>query len=163
MSSLQHEVTVLGLGNEIMGDDAVGLRMWDGLREARPNDANFVYGGIAGLELVPDVMDAHRLLVLDAVSPSRRAQQPGEIVVLHDEEIPQFLRTSLSAHQLGLIDLLGAARLAGHVPEHVSVVGIVVDDVDLRVGISDLPKASIAAAVEAASTELTRLREHTIQ
>ncbi|MDR0431898.1 MAG: hydrogenase maturation protease, partial [Bifidobacteriaceae bacterium] len=61
-------ITVLGVGNPIMSDDAVGLALLERLEQQRPDPRiEYVDGGTGGLELLPVVQDAQRLLILDAV------------------------------------------------------------------------------------------------
>ncbi|MEP7091833.1 MAG: hydrogenase maturation protease, partial [Nocardioidaceae bacterium] len=107
--------TVLGIGNPIMGDDGIGIALLEALMAAglrRPVD--FVDGGTIGMSLLPAVEDAGSLLVLDAVAGSG---PPGTVVRLEGDQLPRFLRTKLSPHQVGLLDVLVAARLRGTDPD----------------------------------------------
>ncbi|MDR1767668.1 MAG: hydrogenase maturation protease [Propionibacteriaceae bacterium] len=145
-------VTVLGVGNPIMGDDAVGLEVLKALRETRGDDGvEYVDGGTAGMELIPVVQDASRLLVLDAVV----GDVPGAVVRLSGDQLPRLLSAKkLSPHQVGLLDVLTSARLLGGEPEMVEVVGVAPESVELRVGMSQCVAAAIDEAVAAASAVL---------
>ncbi|PRQ10982.1 hydrogenase maturation protease [Corynebacterium sp. 13CS0277] len=101
-------------------------------------------GGTAGMELLPLIQDADCLLLLDAV---RGPGDPGTVVELHGDQIPRLLNTSLSPHQVGLLDLLAAARLLGHEPRSVAVVGIVAESCELGVGLS----APVARSIDEAA------------
>ena len=156
-------ITVLGVGNPIMGDDGTGLELLASLEKAcrdvmyapdgspvprTVNDIEFVDGGTGGMELLPVVQDADRLLVLDAVA----GRTPGQVMVLSGDQIPRLLATKLSPHQVGLLDIFAAARLLGREPGTVMVVGIVPELVDLQLGLTPvvsqaLPEAT-ARAVE---------------
>lgn len=145
-------VTVLGVGNPIMGDDGIGLELLALLREARPDArVEFVDGGTSGMELVPVVQDAWRLLVLDAVASGG---PPGAAVRIGGDQVPRLLAAKLSPHQVGLLDVLAAARLLGREPDVVEVVGVVPTDVDLRVGLSPEAAAGVADAVALAGQVL---------
>ena len=63
------ETLVLGLGNILLGDEGVGVRVIECLLERHdfPEGVRVVDGGTLGLELLPYVEDASRLLVVDAV------------------------------------------------------------------------------------------------
>jgi len=142
-------ITVLGVGNPIMGDDGVGLELLAALRAARPGPGiDYVDGGTGGMELVPVVQDATRLLILDAVA----GDTPGQVVRLDGDQIPRLLATKLSPHQVGLLDVFAAARLLGREPSQVAVVGIVPESVDLRVGLSDVVAGAVAEAARLAAT-----------
>ncbi|QAY64142.1 hydrogenase maturation protease [Xylanimonas allomyrinae] len=129
-------VTVLGIGNPIMADDGTGLALAERLSRSCAGDprVEVVDGGTGGMELVPVVQDAERLLVLDAVA----GPVPGTVVHLTGDQVPRLLATKLSPHQVGLLDVLAAARLLGREPRQVEVVGVVPEVVDLRLGLSDV-------------------------
>lgn len=152
-------VTVLGVGNTIMGDDGVGPALLARLAADRGNDARVEYvdGGIQGLALLPTVSDARTLLILDAVAPPAGGAAPGSVVRLGGDQVPRLLAAKLSPHQVGLLDVLTAARLLGREPARVEVVGVVPADVDLRVGLSAPVAAAVAAAVALASEVVDEL------
>ena len=175
-------ITVLGVGNPIMGDDGVGLeilhelkKIWNERTNAAADhqhsdhtdscctsDIEFVEGGTAGMELVPTVQEAHKLLILDAVEPAKAsamglahastdmAYPPGACVNISGDQVPRLLSTKMSPHQVGLLDVLTACRLLGTEPDDVRVVGIVPVSVDLRVGLSPKVQASVVPAARQA-------------
>ncbi|MEJ5928372.1 HyaD/HybD family hydrogenase maturation endopeptidase [Corynebacterium sp. H128] len=172
--SKQPRITVIGIGNPIMTDDAVGLAilrrlqggeedelawvpsrsftpMLDDAPQENPQAAKveFVDGGTSGMELLPLIQDAQNLLILDALAGPGKV---GDVVTLVGDQIPRLLNSKLSPHQVGLLDLLSAARLLGREPQRVGVVGIVVADTDLNVGMSPSVAAAIPEAVVAAET-----------
>ncbi|MEJ6019060.1 hydrogenase maturation protease [Corynebacterium sp. H113] len=110
-------------------------------------DVQFIDGGTCGMELLPIVQDAQYLLLLDAVTGPGA---PGSVVVREGDQVPRLLKAKLSPHQVGLLDLLAAARLLHNEPEHVAVVGIVAKSTELNVGLTEAAKASVAEAVQVA-------------
>lgn len=66
------------------------------------------------------------------------------------DQIPRLLAAKLSAHQVGLLDLLTAARLLGREPERVGVVGVVYESADMVVELSEAARAGIDKAVPVA-------------
>lgn len=144
-------VTVLGVGNTVMGDDGVGPALLERLvADGVDPRVTCVDGGTGGLALLPDVQDARRLLVLDAV----RGPTPGAVVHLTGDQLPRLLGGALSPHQVGLLDLLSAARLLGTEPERVEVVGVVPGSVAPRVGLSPAVAAALPAAAGTARAVL---------
>lgn len=142
-------VTVLGVGNPIMGDDGIGLELLTALQERLGADApvEFVDGGTGGMELLPVVQEAGRLLVLDAVA----GDEPGQVVRLSGSQLPRLMAAKLSPHQVGLLDVFAAARLLRSEPDQVEVVGVVPESVDLlRVGLSECVRGAIDEAVDQA-------------
>ena len=137
-------ITVLGVGNPIMGDDGIGLALLSAVRQARSDPrVNYVDGGTGGMELLPVVQDAGRLLVLDAVA----GPMPGAVARLGGDQVPRMLSSALSPHQVGLLDVFTAARLLGREPERIEVVGVTPESVELGLDLS--------APVSAALTEAT--------
>ncbi len=137
-------ITVMGVGNLIMGDDAIGLALLERLGEARTDPrVTYVDGATGGMELLPVVQDATRLLILDAVAGST----PGAVVSLSGDQVPRLLASKLSPHQVGLLDLFAAARMLGTEPKAVSVVGVVPENVDLALEMTPVVIAALDDAV----------------
>ncbi|MDR1293452.1 MAG: HyaD/HybD family hydrogenase maturation endopeptidase [Bifidobacteriaceae bacterium] len=146
-------VTVLGVGNPIMADDAIGLELVRRLAAVRPDPRiEYVDGGTGGMALVPVVTAADRLLVLDAVA----GPYPGAVVELSGDQLPRLLSSRLSPHQVGLLDVFAAARLLSSEPEEIAVVGIVPEDVSMRLGLTASVTAAVDGAVELAAQMLDR-------
>lgn len=103
---------VLGIGNILLHDDGVGVWAAEKLRcEFRfPESVTIIEGGTLGLDLLPHLDGVARLLIVDAV---RRGRAPGELVRLEGKEVPVVLGQKLSAHQVGVQDLLAGAQLMG--------------------------------------------------
>ena len=142
-----HPVTVLGVGNPIMGDDGAGLAILEALEEKCGDPrVEFVYGVTGGLELLPCVQDATRLLVLDAVAGS----EPGQVVRLTGDQLPRLLSSKLSPHQVGLLDVFAAARLSGREPASVMVIGIVPESVEMSLTLSPVVARAVPAATDQA-------------
>jgi hydrogenase maturation protease len=146
-------ITVLGVGNSIMGDDGIGLALLERLATERPDARiSFVDGATGGMELLPVVQEASRLLILDAVA----GKQPGAVVTLSGDQVPRLLATKLSPHQVGLLDLFAAARMLGTEPAQVEVVGVVPQVVDLGLELSAPVTAAMDEALLQAQAVLNR-------
>lgn len=152
-------VTVLGIGNPIMGDDGIGLALLEALHATvgEREGVDWVNGITDGMELLPVVQDARYLLVLDAVAGPGLA--PGSVRHLTGDQVPRLLSMKLSPHQVGLLDILAAARLLGKEPEAVEIVGVVPDEVDLDLALSPAARAGVQAAVPVAVEALEGLIE----
>lgn len=117
------KILVLGIGNLIMADDGVGVRVVQQLQQEYcfPQCVTVMDGGTLGLDLLPALEGITNLIVVDAVETGA---PPGTVVRLAGEELPIALETKLSPHQMGLKDLLAVARLMGNEPEEMVLVGI---------------------------------------
>lgn len=114
---------VIGLGNPLMGDDGIGLallaRLTDGW-DVEPA-AMLVDGGTWGMNLLPTIEDAGRLILLDAINVGAA---PGTVVELARHQIPRFLATKISPHQVDLRDVLAVAELRRTLPEDTIAIGL---------------------------------------
>ncbi|MDR2347045.1 MAG: HyaD/HybD family hydrogenase maturation endopeptidase [Bifidobacteriaceae bacterium] len=143
--------TVLAVGNTIMSDDGLGPALLARLRAARPGAAvEYIDGGIGGLDLLPVVQEAERLLILDAVA----GQTPGEVLRLDGDQLPRLLAAKLSPHQVGLLDVFSAARLLGREPAEITVVGVVPGRVALGVALTPAVEAALPQATAVAAAVL---------
>ncbi len=114
---------VLGLGNVLLGDEGVGVWVASSLsREFEfPSEVAVLEGGTLGLDLLPRLDGVERLLLVDGV---RLGREPGEIVRLEGDAVPAALDLKISPHQVGVQDLLAAARLLGREPPLVVLWGL---------------------------------------
>lgn len=139
---------VLGLGNVLCGDDGLGVVAVERLRArfAWPEEVALVDGGTRGLALLSILEAADQVWILDAV---RADGAPGSLVRIDGEEVEPALRERLSPHQIGVADLLDALHWRGRWPGQLRVLGLVPEDLSLRLGLS-APVAAGLAALEAA-------------
>lgn len=148
--------TVLAVGNPIMGDDGIGLEILKQLRKllsSRPSwqeainrgELALLEGGTGGMELVPVVQESEHLLILDSVAAGA-GRIPGQALHLSGDHVPRLLSMKMSPHQVGLLDILTSARLTGKEPRVIEVVGVVGEDVDLRLGLTSAATSGIEQA-----------------
>ena len=103
------------------------------------------------MSLLPDVLDAERLLVLDAV---RTGREPGAVVRGEDDAVPRWYARPASPHQVDLHEVLAAADLLGGMPSRLVVVGIEPALTDeLHLGVTP----EVAGALDTASREAVRV------
>jgi hydrogenase maturation protease len=137
---------VIGLGNPIMGDDGLGLAALERLRDGWdiPAGVELVDGGTWGMNLLPVIEDAARLLLIDAIEIGAA---PGTEVVLPRERLPRYLATKISPHQVDLCDVLALAELRGTLPEHTAAVGLQPERVEMSTELSDVVRERLDALV----------------
>ncbi len=131
----ERKIAVLGLGNILLTDEGVGVHAIDALRRAFvfPGNVKLIDGGTMGLDLLPFLEGLDNLLIVDAVNIRKEA---GTIVTIEDKDIPSFLSTKLSVHQIGFPDVLSAAKLMGIVPAKMSLIGIQPEKIETGIGLS---------------------------
>lgn len=126
---------VLGLGNILLHDEGIGVWVAEALRRefTFPASVTVLDGGTLGLDLLPRLEGVGRLLLIDAV---KLGHAPGEIVRLKGDEVPAALDVKISPHQVGVQDLLGAARLIDREPPCVVLWGMEPERLDPGTGFS---------------------------
>ena len=104
---------VLGIGNLLLGDEGIGVVAVQSLMTSELADqAVFVDGGTGGFNLLSYLGEYPRLIMIDAASDGR---PPGTVTHLRPRFARDFPR-SLTAHDIGLRDLIEASSLLGELP-----------------------------------------------
>ena len=118
-----------------MGDDGLGIAALERLREQWdvPLDVELVDGGTWGLNLLPIIEDAGRVLLIDAIDVGA---PPGTETVIPRERLPRYLATKISPHQVDLCDVLALAELRGTLPEQTTAVGLQPERVEMSSDLS---------------------------
>jgi hydrogenase maturation protease len=146
-------VLVLGLGNLLLQDDAVGLELLARLAAEPQPGAEYVDGGTQGLALAGLLEGRTAALLLDAV---RLGAAPGTVHRL-DEALRCAPERGGTGHEANAGDLLAAAALVGDLPARVAVVGVEPGSVRTGLGLSDAVLAALPAAAEMARALLAEL------
>jgi hydrogenase maturation protease len=149
-------VLVLGLGNVLLGDDGLGAAAVVRLeRDYRiPPDVCLQDGGTLGLGLLGLLSEASHVILVDAV----RTESPsGSLVRLVGDDVPDAVRDRLSPHQVGVADLLAAARLIDRYPRTVTLLGLVPQAIELAIVRSAPVEAALDALVYAIVREVQSL------
>jgi hydrogenase maturation protease len=136
-------ITAIGIGNTMMGDDGVGVRVAEMLleRDLGP-DVEVVVGSVAGMTLVGHFLASETVIVVDGIDVG---DAPGSIYRFGADEGGVTSLRSHTSHGLSVPDLVRAARLSGADPR-VLIFGIQVGDVSMRV---DELSAEVSRAVSA--------------
>lgn len=101
---------ILGLGNVIMGDEGVGVHIVRALEKCTlPPHVECLDGGTGGFVLLEPLQNADRIILIDAAADGN---PPGAVT----RTTPRFASdypTSLTAHDIGVKDLLDAFYIQG--------------------------------------------------
>ena len=118
----QHNSTLLlALGNDIMGDDAVGLRAGQLLEKEFSDKVDFCETTEAGLSLL-DIMSGYdRVLILDSIVTGKHPA--GTVLEFARADFDKV--TGFSPHYAGLPEVLGLAeRLDSAFPQKIRVLAL---------------------------------------
>ncbi|MBN1285667.1 MAG: hydrogenase maturation protease [Anaerolineae bacterium] len=121
---------VIGLGNPILTDDAVGIRVVRALQEAGlPDGVDALELSVGGLRLMESMTDYGRVVLVDAIMT--QGGEPGAVYDLTLDQLPGTLNTS-SAHDTNLATALRIGRRLGAAlpaDAHVKIVAVEAADV----------------------------------
>ncbi len=149
-------IVVLGVGNILLSDEGIGVRVAESLQRdfALPSEVVVIDGGTTGMEMLEDLSGTDHLIMVDAV---RSGRAPGSIVKLTDEQVPVFFRTKLSPHQIGLSDVLATLELIGEQPGSITVIGVEPVSLETSMALSPQVEAQLPEVVDLVRAELRRL------
>lgn len=149
-------ILVLGVGNILMRDEGIGVRVVETLssRYRFPPEVELLDGGTAGMDLVHAISGRRHLVVCDALASD---EPPGTVIRIADDKVPAYFQTKLSPHQVGMCDVLATLQLVDSGPSTVTIIGIVPEDIDLGTELSPCLVTSLDEAVDMVLIELRGL------
>lgn len=147
MPELQNDILVLGIGNLLMNDEGVGIHAVNRLeKEGGIPGADLMDGGTGGFHLLGHIQSYKTIIFIDASLDHFPA---GHVRVLHPRFAKDFPK-QLSAHEIGLKDLLDSAILLGNMPKLYLVAVSVKDFQDMGMELSADVEAAIPEVMKCA-------------
>ena len=145
------QIVVLGLGNILLRDEGVGVRVIEELQKRYDfsPSVKLIDGGTAGFGLVTEIEGCIKLLVVDAV---KAGNDPGTVYKFSRNDITVQIPQTLSVHDLGFYEALEHWKMLGIEPE-VLFFGIEPEDMaswgfDLTPCIQDKMPKLVALVIE---------------
>ncbi|QQS41065.1 MAG: hydrogenase maturation protease [Acidobacteriota bacterium] len=131
---------VLGIGNVLMGDEGIGVHVVNEVASRPvPDHVECLDGGTGSFNLLEPMQTASRVVLIDATVDGGEA---GRVSVLRPRFSKDYPRT-LTAHDIGLKDLIDAFYLLGDEPE-VTLFAVSIDHYqDMTVDLSEAVKAAV--------------------
>ncbi len=150
-------IAIIGIGNVLTGDDAVGphvVRVVEA-RYALPADVQVIDAGTPGYDLTAFLVGMDAAILVDSV---RAKGAPGELRVYEKAELlTRKPVLAMSPHEPGVREALLNADFMGVTPAHVRLVGVIPSRTETGIGLSAEVRAAIPAAVERVAEELRAL------
>ena len=149
-------IAVLGLGNVLLGDDAVGPYVLELLRTGWefPVAVELTDVGTPGLGLLQYIHRVERLIVVDSVKASGL---PGDVRCYRGAEVtaaPPSPR--VSPHDPALHEVLSIAAFDGAGPRDVLLIGVIPASLELGAPLTAAVRAGAAVAARCVVEELGR-------
>lgn len=152
------KIVVIGIGNILMTDEGVGVRVVERLmaQYRYPANVELYDGGTTGMHgLLPLIEDADHLITIDAVNGPG---EPGTLYRYNAEDFRLSMPKKLSAHDVGFIECLTIADITDRMPKTVVILGVKPRDmVTWNMELTETIAAKVDDLVAMALEELRRL------
>lgn len=151
----ERRALVLGIGNILMGDEGLGVRVVELFEKAYdlPEGVTCVDGGVAGVALLGYFKDYTHIIIVDAVSSGAA---PATIKRFADTDIKAVPPSAATAHQIGIKELIALSRFEGESPE-ILLIGIVPEEIAPGMGLTPSVEAALPRAADMINDELCLL------
>ena len=148
-------VLVLGVGNVLLSDEGFGVRVAEALdgSYAFPDDVQVMDGGTLGMELLRFISGTEKLLILDAMKEDSRSDGCRRLA---GEAAKSHFREKLSAHEVGIQDVLTFLEITGNPVGEVVVIGAEPKSLEVGLALSEKMVPRVREATEMAVAELER-------
>jgi hydrogenase maturation protease len=116
MMAKNFQVTILGLGNILLGDEGFGVHFvrWFEDRYRLPTRVQLMDGGTLGYVLLDTVCNCDHLIIIDAIKID---DAPGSLYRFTQDEMELHMPPPTSAHEVKFADVLCKAEMLGDLPE----------------------------------------------
>ncbi|MBT3190585.1 MAG: hydrogenase maturation protease [Anaerolineae bacterium] len=140
---------VVGLGNPILSDDGVGVKVAYAVEEALspniPENLTITEASVGGLRLMELLVGYDRVILIDAIMTE--GHDYGHIHELTLDDLREITPTehSTSAHDTSLVTALDSGIALGlHMPTEFEIIAVEVENI---MDFSDEPTPAVAAAI----------------
>lgn len=134
LKSKKSKVLILGIGNILMGDEGIGVEVVRALEKTvLPASVECLDGGTGGFILLEPMQNAARVILIDATIDGAKT---GTVRRLRPRFSTDYPRT-LTAHDIGLKDLLDTFYLLGDTPDVTLFAVSITPLQDLKTELSD--------------------------
>ncbi|SFR13627.1 hydrogenase maturation protease [Desulfoscipio geothermicus] len=150
------KIYVIGLGNDLAGDDGVGTAVVRKLMAEKrlPGGVEIIEAGIPGLSLVEMMLGADKVVLVDSFLGGTA---PGTVRRFAEKELPPVGYNAGQSHGIGLREALSFARgvMPGRFPAEVVVVGVEIERTRRwAAGLSSAVQAAVDRAADMVEAEV---------
>ena len=139
------KILIMGVGNLIMGDEGVGIHVIKELEKSpMPDNVDLLDGGTGGFHLLSYLQNYPLVIMIDATLD----QNPEGTVKTIKPKFASDFPKALSAHDIGLKDLLEAVTLLDKLPEMYLITISIKDLSRMSVELSSIISETIPAVIK---------------
>ena len=120
-------ILILGIGNILLRDEGVGVRVIETLQQQKtPDTIDLVDGGTSGADLIDVLADRRKVIIVDAVDAGK---PPGTVIRFEESDLENIPNSALSLHELGIAETLKMTGKLNCQPQEVVFFGIQPKDI----------------------------------
>jgi hydrogenase maturation protease len=154
MISQQKKILILGIGNVLLTDEGIGVRVAEKMREMNlPPDVEVMDGGVGGLNLHFLIEGRKKVIVVDAV---KAGAPPGTLFRFTDKDLAAKKGVMRSAHGIDFSDVVSIVNFLGTRPEEIVFLGIEPESLDVGLELSPLIEKNIPILINLVMKELEK-------
>lgn len=145
---------ILGLGNDLLGDDAVGIIAARRLGKIVGEGIDVIECNAAGIALLDVLVGYDRVIILDAFRSGKH--HPGTVLEMSVDDLRPI--PGMSPHYAGLPEVMSIGRRLGlDVPDEISIFAVEIPEY-LTIG-GTLSKTAAFSVIDITDRAMCRLRE----
>jgi hydrogenase maturation protease len=148
----QKHLLILGVGNLLLSDEGIGVHVAQRMMAMDwPPEVQVVEGGTDGFGLVNIIVQADRMILIDAVKGGGR---PGSIYRFDLEDCPPYpdlFKTSV--HQISILEVINLTGLIGSTPQ-TTIIGIEPQCLEVGMELSPLIESKIPKVIHMIQEEV---------
>lgn len=140
------KLTILGVGNELLSDEGIGVHAIKKIQKIKlPPEVEVIEGGTDGFGLINIITETDYLIVIDSI---KGGSKPGTIYRFNIKDAPNcpdVFKTSV--HQIGILEVINLSQLIGKTPETV-VIGVEPENISSGMDLSAKIKEKIPKVID---------------
>lgn len=131
--SEKEKLGIIGLGNPLKGDDGIGVKIIEELRNRKlPKHLTIFDLGTGGMKVLHVLKELDKVLIVDAV---RFGGEPGDHVFFEPHEI-KSLKTPKGTHDSNLFEVIELSKQLEEIPRKIVIMGIQPQDTGFKENLS---------------------------
>lgn len=144
---------VIGVGNVLLSDEGFGVHVVTELRRRYrfEPEIQLIDGGTMGMELLGFMEPFERLILIDAIEGNKPA---GTLFWLDNSKVQHYFTQSVSAHEVGVQDLLFIRSMSTTPIKEAAVIGVQPVSLEPALELTDEVSAQVEPAIEHCLTQL---------
>ena len=148
------KILVLGVDNYLMGDEGIGVHCARELQKTEtPDYVDIVDGGTGGFHLLSYLSDYKNIIMIDAAMDG---ELEGSTRVIKPKFASDF-PNALSAHDIGLRDLIESAVITGKLPNIYLIVISISSVQNMNINLSPKIKKSIPVVLDKVKNIISKI------